>query len=58
MTFKIIPYKTSRLALTEEYKTYPFGTVWDYFCEKNGVPVGADWLKEVKKYEAEVLSKR
>lgn len=49
---------TSRLALTEEYKTYPFGAVWDYFCEKNGVPVGADWLDEVKKYEKEVLLKR
>lgn len=49
---------TSRLALTEEYKTYPFGAVWDYFCEKNGVPVGADWLDEVKAYEKDVLSKR
>lgn len=49
---------TSRLALTEEYKTYPFGAVWDYFCEKNGVPVGADWLDEVKAYERDVLSKR
>ena len=49
---------TSRLALTEEYKTYPFGAVWDYFCEKNGVPVGTAWLDEVKKYEAEVLLKR
>jgi L-rhamnose isomerase len=49
---------TSRLALTEEYKTYPFGAVWDYFCEKNGVTVGADWLDEVKAYERDVLSKR
>jgi len=49
---------TSRLALTEEYKSYPFGAVWDYFCEKNGVPVGTAWLDEVKKYEAEVLLKR
>lgn len=49
---------TSRLALTEEYKTYPFGAVWDYFCESNGVPVGDEWLAEVKKYEADVLSKR
>ena len=49
---------TSRLALLEEYKSYPFGAVWDYFCEVNGVPVGEDWLKEVKAYEAEVLSKR
>jgi len=49
---------TARLALTEEYKTYPFGAVWDYFCEKNGVPVGAAWLDEVRTYEKEVLSKR
>ena len=49
---------TARLALTEEYKSYPFGAVWDYFCEKNGVPVGTAWLDEVKKYEAEVLLKR
>ena len=49
---------TSRLALVEEYKTYPFGAVWDYFCEINGVPVGTDWLKEVKQYEQDVLLKR
>lgn len=49
---------TSRLALLEEYKTYPFGAVWDYFCEKNGVAVGAEWLKEVKAYEQDVLLKR
>lgn len=49
---------TSRLALTEEYKTYPFGAVWDYFCESNNVPVGTEWLADVKKYEQDVLSKR
>ncbi len=49
---------TSRLALVEEYKSYPFGAVWDYFCEVNGVPVGEEWLKEVKTYEKEVLLKR
>lgn len=49
---------TTRLALTEEYKTYPFGAVWDYFCQKNNVPVGPDWLTEVRRYEKEVLSKR
>lgn len=49
---------TARLALTEEYKTYPFGAVWDYFCEKNNVPVGTDWLDEVRAYERDVLSKR
>ncbi len=49
---------TSRLALTEEYKSYPFGAVWDYFCESEGVPVGSAWLDEVKQYEKDVLLKR
>jgi len=49
---------TTRLALTEEFKSYPFGAVWDYYCEKNGVPVREAWLADVKTYEQEVLSKR
>ncbi|MDQ0198660.1 L-rhamnose isomerase [Neobacillus ginsengisoli] len=49
---------TERLALIEEFKTYPFGAVWDYYCEKMGVPVKESWLEEVKAYEIEVLSKR
>lgn len=49
---------TTRLALTEEFKMYPFGAVWDYYCEKSGVPVREEWLAEVKTYEREVLSER
>ncbi|EAK8416406.1 L-rhamnose isomerase [Listeria monocytogenes] len=49
---------TSRMAITEELKDFPFGDVWNYFCEINGVPVGLDWLKEVKAYEKDVLLKR
>lgn len=49
---------TARLALLEEQKTLPFGAVWDYYCESEGVPVGADWLEEVKQYERDVLSRR
>ncbi len=49
---------TERLALMEEFKTYPFGAVWDYYCEKMGVPVRESWLEEVKAYEQEVLFKR
>ena len=30
---------TSRLAILEELKTLPFCAEWDYYCEKNGVPV-------------------
>lgn len=49
---------TERLALIEELKTYPFGAIWDYYCEKQGVPVGESWLADVKAYEEEELSKR
>ncbi|AKL86084.1 YulE [Bacillus atrophaeus UCMB-5137] len=49
---------TERLALFEEFKTYPFGAIWDYYCEEMGVPVKEAWLKEVKQYEREVLFKR
>ncbi|MFA5193299.1 MAG: L-rhamnose isomerase [Verrucomicrobiia bacterium] len=49
---------TSRLALMEEAKSLPFSAVWDYYCEKSGVPVGEAWLAEVKQYEKSVLSKR
>ncbi|MFL0251352.1 L-rhamnose isomerase [Clostridium neuense] len=49
---------TERLALMEEFKTYPMGDVWNYYCAINNVPVKEDWLSEVKKYEEEVLSKR
>jgi L-rhamnose isomerase len=49
---------TTRLALQEEIKSLPFGAVWDYYCESKGVPVGENWLAEVKLYEKEVLSNR
>jgi L-rhamnose isomerase len=49
---------TSRLALLEEAKSLPFGTVWDFYCESQGAPVGEAWLAEVKTYEKDVLSKR
>ena len=49
---------TARLALLEEIKTLPFGAVWDQYCLKQGVPVGAAWLDEVRRYEKDVLSKR
>ncbi|MNN64698.1 L-rhamnose isomerase [compost metagenome] len=49
---------TERLALMEEIKTYPMGDIWNYYCEKNGVPVAESWIKEVKEYEQTELSKR
>ncbi len=49
---------TELMMLQEELKFYPFGDVWNYFCETNGVPEREDWFAEVTAYEAEVLSKR
>jgi L-rhamnose isomerase len=49
---------TSRLALLEETKSLPWGAVWDYFCELQGVPAGEAWVREVKRYEADILVQR
>ena len=49
---------TSRLAYLEEIKTLPFGAVWDHYCETENVPTGDGWIKDMKKYEADVLSAR
>lgn len=49
---------TELMMWQEELKTYPFGDVWDYYCESENVPVKGNWFHEVKKYEAEVLLKR
>jgi len=49
---------TGRLAILEEHKTLPFGAVWDYYCLKENTPAQADWLKEVRDYEAKVTSLR
>ncbi|MDO1604852.1 L-rhamnose isomerase [Lactobacillus sp. YT155] len=49
---------TTRLAVTEELKSYPFGAVWDEFCRRNNVPVGEDWLDNIHTYEKDVLFKR
>jgi len=49
---------TTRLAMAEQLKAMPASAVWDYYCVKNDVPVGLEWLKKVKEYEAKVLNKR
>lgn len=47
-----------RLALLELLKTKPFGAVYDYYCMKNDVPTGQEYIDEIIKYEKEVLLKR
>ena len=48
----------TRLALQEQGRTLPFGSVWDYYCHKNNIPTGPELITEIKNYENQVLSKR
>jgi len=56
--FEISGDFTSRLAFLEEIKTLPFGAVWDYYCLRQNVHVGIQWIDEIKDYEKNVLSSR
>ncbi|MDR1089468.1 MAG: L-rhamnose isomerase [Prevotella sp.] len=47
-----------RLALLEEAKSLPWNAVWDYFCLKNNIAIGEDYIGEIQQYEKEVTSKR
>ena len=49
---------TTRLAVTEEMKSYPFGAVWEFYCQQQNVPAGTEWLTEVKDYEQKILTER
>ena len=46
------------LALIEEQKAMPWQAVYDEFCVRNQVPVGADFIAAIEEYEKEVTSKR
>ncbi|MDR0681641.1 MAG: L-rhamnose isomerase [Dysgonamonadaceae bacterium] len=47
-----------RLALLEEAKALPWNAVWDFFCLKNNLSIGEDYIAEIQQYEKEVTSKR
>ena len=49
---------TELMVLQEAIKTYPFGAVWEEFCERNKVPSDDAWLDIVQEYEKDVLLKR
>ena len=49
---------TKLMVLQEEVKSYPFGDIWNYFCEVNDVPQMEDWFTEIQEYEKNVLAKR
>ncbi|MBO4632112.1 MAG: L-rhamnose isomerase [Lentisphaeria bacterium] len=47
-----------KLALLEEFKSLPMGAVYDFFCERNNVPAGFDFMGEIEAYEKKILSQR
>lgn len=49
---------TELMVLQEELKTCPFGDIWEHYCVLQGVPADEAWFESVRRYEAEVLSKR
>ncbi|MFN4128387.1 MAG: L-rhamnose isomerase [Paracoccaceae bacterium] len=48
---------TTRLILTEELKDLPFAAVWQEFCARAGVPVGASLLRDLSDYQSRVASR-
>jgi len=53
------PLKGHELLATMELgRSLPWGAVWDELCQRDDVPAGADWLKDVASYERSILSKR
>lgn len=48
---------TSRLAVTEEIKDLPYGTVWAEFCERMGVPSGQSLVSDLNRYQATVAGR-
>jgi L-rhamnose isomerase len=49
---------TQRLVWLEELKSMPWAPVWDWYCAQKGAPAGIDWIRDVMKYEKDVLSHR
>jgi len=49
---------SQRLALQEELKAMPSGSVWDYYCLEKNVPVGIGFMNVIRDHEKKELSKR
>jgi L-rhamnose isomerase len=47
-----------RLALLEELKTFPVGSVWNKFCQACNVPAGAAWMNDLLEYDRNVIKRR
>ena len=46
------------MIVAEQFKTMPFGAVWDEYCRREGVPTDGGLWAPIKAYEDEVLSGR
>ena len=49
---------TKLMSLSEAIKVMPFGDIWDYYCEQQGVLPEIQWYEDCESYEKEVLSTR
>ena len=49
---------TELMMRQEELKGYPWGAVWNEYCERCGVKGGEAWFEDVLAYERDVLAKR
>ena len=49
---------TKLMVMQEEFKTLPFGEVWEEYCRSCGVAAGSEWFDEIVDYEKNVLSAR
>ena len=47
-----------RMALLEEAKSLPWAAVYDYYCAKNAVTTGMDYISVIQQYEKDVTIKR
>ncbi|HBX45236.1 MAG TPA: L-rhamnose isomerase [Porphyromonadaceae bacterium] len=47
-----------RMAYLEELKVLPWNAVYNYYCLKNNVPVGDEYVSAIQSYENDVTSKR
>lgn len=58
MKYEVEDRLFERLALQEEMKAMPWQAVYDYFCQKNDVPTGTGFMREIQHYEKEITGKR
>ena len=47
-----------RMAYLEELKAMPWNAIYNYYCEKQGVPAGTGYVEKIEAYEKDVTSKR